>query len=336
MQAQVQRIAEGAQRHGVQPVAQDAGGEGDGVAVGRQRGEADGRPAEAAPVRLGQADVDIEAEGAGDLVGEILAQRLAGGLPHHAPQQPAHAQGVVAVRAAGLPPGAAALQVLLQQGRIVHGRLRQPGMDRGQAGAVAQDVAKRDAGLAVLRKARPVRRHRGVQFQLALVDQPQHAKRGQPLGAGVDRAQGVLPPCPGPAGIGPAGPQVQGQLAVHAQAEAGADLAAGLEVSVEAIADRVELGTAMAGDFHRRGLGHHDGSAEGCCRPGQSGRKAVVCTLGSSRTLPGLVARRRGMSQSGMRHVFYWRGGARRAPAVPVQRKRVAVTGTARPAREGW
>ena len=127
---------------------------------------------------VGEADVQVEPERAGDLVAEVRAEAAARDAPHHLADQPAEGDGVVAVRRAGLPPrllrgqrGAHRVPVVERLGRQ---RARAP------PAAPARWLSSQRTGMRALprlRELRPVRRHRRVEIEPSALDELVRAQR---------------------------------------------------------------------------------------------------------------------------------------------------------------
>src|SRR5690348_9859829 len=167
----------------------------------------------------GKSDVAVDTERFRDLVAEIRAETLARDAAHHFADQPSVGEGVVAVVRARLPPW-------LLRGECgshcvpVKNVIRLEWLaNRGEAGAMAQQIIYRNFFLARLCKLGPVLRHRGVQIELALIDQAMRAHRSQPLGGRIDIYDGVALPSPGPRFIGVAAPQIDDRPAVERDRE---------------------------------------------------------------------------------------------------------------------
>ncbi|EGH28404.1 hypothetical protein PSYJA_05149 [Pseudomonas syringae pv. japonica str. M301072] len=95
---------------------------------------------------------------------------------------------------------------------------------RGQPGLMAEQLAKRDGGLARSGEFGPKPGHGFVQLQLALFDQLQNRHAGEGLGAGEQVENSVGVPRLGTVLVGSARPQIDDCLATNLNAQGGAAL----------------------------------------------------------------------------------------------------------------
>jgi hypothetical protein len=159
-----------------------------------------------AAVELGrQADPYLEVERAGYLVCEEPAHGPAVDAADELAAEPSVGEGVVAearsrVLAGGLRREQRAHVTVVRQ--LLDGDRT---IDSGQSCGVRNDVADEDVRLFELR---PVTLHRGVQLEVAAVDEDQHAHRGEPFRAGEDQLKRVFRPGTAGAAIGDSAPEV--------------------------------------------------------------------------------------------------------------------------------
>lgn len=104
--------------------------------------------------------------------------------------------------------------------------------------------------LAVGREFRPDPRDRGIQFQLALLDQLQRGHRGKGLGAGKQVDQRVAVPGLLALVVGDASPQIDHRLAADLHTECGAALLGAVEQCGKRIANRFEAKIEITLNLH--------------------------------------------------------------------------------------
>ena len=205
-------------------------------------------------------DVEVDAEGAGDLGPDELAEGLAGDPPDDLALEVALRDRVVALGGPGLPPrllGGEQGGGLVPVVEGVGGDRRVP---HRQAGHVAHHVTYEHAGLAVGRELGPHRGDGGVQVELVLVGEHQQGQRSHGLGVRPDVDDRVaLPrrggPVTGSGGVrvDGAGPQVDDELALdrHRDRRPGVgQRAVRIEVGGKGAAHGVEAVVALAPEFH--------------------------------------------------------------------------------------
>ena len=190
--------------------------------------------------------MDVDAHGLGDLGAQILTDGAAGDAADHLTEDEAERHHVIALRGSRFPPRLRRRDLLAHPVPVGGVVPVQPGARPDHAGPVAEHRGDRDVLLAGHTELGPVPRHRGVQVEFAAIGQQMHTGAGQPLGAGEDAGQGVLPPAPAPAGIGVSAPQVDHQVAVDPHRHGRADLVVLGEVPHEGGADGLEFRGARA------------------------------------------------------------------------------------------
>ena len=206
----------------------------------------------------GQADVEVGAEGLGDLLPEDGPEGAAGDAADHLAHQVALGQGMIAGGRSRLPEGRLGGEQGGDLVPVVEVGLGQGLLPAGEAGGMGHELSDGDGGFAVLGELRPVLRHRGVEVEISAVGQQEGGEGGHGLGRGVDVDQGVRLPGPGLAGVGEPAPEVDHHLPLESGGEAGADVEAGLEVAGEGAAHGLETG--IAGPVNLNG---HDVSPPG-------------------------------------------------------------------------
>ncbi len=191
----------------------------------------------------------IESQRRGDLVTEVRAHRLATGAANHLAHQPSVGNRMIAVPGARLPPW-----LLLGESRahripVVERLGCELLAHRGQTGPMAQQESHRQLFFSRLRKLGPVARNRSVKIELALIDQPMRADRGQPLGARVNVNQRVARPWPRARLIRVTAPQIDERRTVEGYGNRRADFASALEVLREHRAHAPEFFCATSLDL---------------------------------------------------------------------------------------
>ena len=209
----------------------------------------DDHPADPAPLRRGQPDIEVEPGRRRDLLGEERSHAAPGHPPDHLAHEPAERPAVVPVRGTGLPDRPLGGQC---------GRHRIPGqqvgqwhgvVDDGQPGPVRQQPADRDVRLPLSGELRPVPGRRLVEVQFAALREQVRARRRGGLGGRVHQLQRVSPPRPARPGVGQAAPQVDDLAAVAVDADRRAHVAVTLEVFPEHIPDPLEAGRHITLDY---------------------------------------------------------------------------------------
>jgi hypothetical protein len=187
--------------------------------------------------RCRQADVEVQTERTGDLVGEELAQRPAGrvGVPDQLGFVPAQRQRVIPVPATRRPRRSLGRQCRRQGVPVAEVGQPQRRVQCGQPGLVGQQLPHGHLGLAGLGELRPVVGHLGV-----VVDQPtrsghRHRKGGNTFRCGKHVDHGVALPRGLGEAVAIAAPQVDHLETVAIHRDGGADIAVGGEVRPECI-----------------------------------------------------------------------------------------------------
>lgn len=199
---------------------------------------------------LGEPDVEVGAERAGDLVAEELAQGATGDAADDLGLEVALGDQVVAAHGPRLPPGGLGGEVggagiLVVE--VGHGDGRG---EAGEPGGVAHDLRHGDLVLAVGGELRPVPGDRRVEVEIAPVGEHQQRGGRHRLGGRPDVHDRV--PLPrGAVLVSIAAPEVDDRLAPQGHAGAGAQLVALIEVGGEGVSDRLEARRARPAD-----LGH--------------------------------------------------------------------------------
>ena len=192
---------------------------------------------------LGKADPEVEAQGAGDLVGEERPHALAADPPDHLADEPAVRSGVVAVRGARVPHRALGRERL--DGRLP----RQPFLRRHgvvedrEPDLVGQQPAHRDVLLAGSGELGPVFGHRGVEVEFAPLGQQVGADRGRAFRAREHQDDAVFDPRPTGLHVGHSAPEVDHLHAPVIQAERSPDIAMLLEVGGKSVPYPLEAGS---------------------------------------------------------------------------------------------
>jgi hypothetical protein len=125
---------------------------------------------------------------------EKRARCLAADAADHLANEMPEGQGVVAVGGARLPPRRLVRQRIDHQLPIVVRVAGQLAPQPGQAGAVAEQMARGDRLLAVAGELRPVARHRRIDVERTAVDEHMGAQRRHRLRRRKDVDDGVALP----------------------------------------------------------------------------------------------------------------------------------------------
>ena len=159
--------------------------------VGGLRGDPADQRLDAGLVLGREADPGVQPQRTGELGRHQLADGAPGDPTQHLTDEEAVGDRVVPVGGARLPHRRRRGQLgdhAVPREHLVEGaglgRVRQPGL-------VGQEPPHRDRALALRRELRPVRRHRGVEVELAPLDQQVRQRRRPALGGGEDELQGV-------------------------------------------------------------------------------------------------------------------------------------------------
>ncbi len=167
-------------------------------------------------IRRGQAEVEVRAERAGDLIGEEAPDTAAADAAHQLPDEEAVGVDVVAVGGAGLPPRLLRGELAGHQVPVVHRTRRQRRSYRRQACPVREDHPSADGVLAAGRQLGPVQRRRLVEIEQAPLGEHQQAQRGHRLADREHVDERVLAPWPCGARVRRSGPDVKDGNAVQA------------------------------------------------------------------------------------------------------------------------
>ena len=119
---------------------------------------------------------------------------------------------------------------------------REGPVDPRQAGPVRQEVRHRHVLLSGLGELGPIRRHRRLHVDCALLSQPVGAHRGNPLGGRVDEHHRVLVPRPPGLRVGNTPPEVDDLLPPVVGTKCCAGLESVVEVGLERVAHLFETG----------------------------------------------------------------------------------------------
>ena len=216
---------------------------------------------------VGKADVELQAEGCGDLVGEVPAD---GSLervhpPHQLALVPAEREPVIAVPVAGDPCRTLGRDRRSDAVRIAKRGEVERGVDGAQSGLVREHLAHGDALLALGGELGPVLGQRGV-----VVEQPpgvrkRHGDRRHPLGRREHVDEGVLLPRERGCGVAHASPEVDHEFTGNDHRACGADLAALVDVACERLGHGLVARTCEPLDLGhgtslRWGVSHSRGS----------------------------------------------------------------------------
>lgn len=255
----------GAPGAGVDVAGEAGGGEAEGFG-----GEAFGRDAEAVAAGGGdqfggagvfgggEADVEVDAEWGGDFVADKLAAGATVDAADDFADELSVGDGVVAEALSGRPRWGLAFQRGDHAVPVEHCAVGQFLVDADEAGFVGEELVDGDLVFAGLGELGPVVGDGAGDIERAAVGEDCGGDGGDAFGGGVDVGDGVLLPGAGLGGVGPAGPEVDDDLAAFDDAEGCADLAVVGPVAGEGVAEGGEAGIAVAVDF--------DGWHGGCSR----------------------------------------------------------------------
>ncbi len=200
---------------------------------------------------VGEADVEIHAEGLGDRLAEVSAERLARHAPHHLADEPPERDRVIAVRAAGLPPRRFRRERRHHGVPIVERFSRQELFHRGESRAVAQEKTNGDRSLSRLGELGPVARDRRVEIDAALLDQLVQTERGHALRGREDVDDRVALPGAASHEVRMPRPEIDDRTSVDRERDGRADLVALAEVLREDLAHPREAGIDRTVDRRR-------------------------------------------------------------------------------------
>ncbi|MNN47827.1 hypothetical protein D3C81_1622660 [compost metagenome] len=200
---------------------------------------------DAVELLISQTDMEIQPQRLGDPRHDGIARSAAIDPANQFADQPTEGDRRVAVRAIWRPPGLFLRQCIGHRLPVVERFGREHPAQRRQTGAMAEQLAHRNALLAGGGELRPVVRHRRIQLQPALADQLQQGNAGECLGAGEQVENGVslplltrLPPCA-------ARPEIDDHLAANLDAQRRATLLMIVEEPCEGVGNRHERFVAM-------------------------------------------------------------------------------------------
>ena len=200
---------------------------------------------------VGQPDVEIDAEGLGDVGADEGTRCLAGHPPDHLAHEVPEHHGLVARGGPRLPPrllgGEQAGDAVPVVEVLALDRLARS----AEPGPVAEQPPHRDRLLAGRGELRPVLGDGPVDVDEAPVDELLHGHRHRTLGGRPHVDERVVLPRLGPGGVGPAAPQVDHRSPGDEDAQAGTDVAPLVEVGLEGGADRAEALVAGPLDRYR-------------------------------------------------------------------------------------
>jgi hypothetical protein len=156
----------------------------------------------------------VEVERARNLVAQISARSFSGDASNHLANQMSESNRMVAMPGARLPPW------FMRRERCTHHRPvevrvhRQLLSHRGQSRAMTQQIIYRNFVLARLRELRPVLRHRRVEIQHPLIDQPMRTNGRKPLGRRVHVDERIARPRLGLRLVGMTTPKIDDGLSI--------------------------------------------------------------------------------------------------------------------------
>src|SRR6185369_17325794 len=160
------------------------------------------------------ADEEVYAGGAADLLTQIGAERLAGDPSHDLADQESLRVDVIAVAGTRLPPRRLGGERLRHDVPVTPRARRQRAGNGRQRRLMRQEIAHRDPRLPRLGELEPVSSDRCVEVQPAGLDDTKRADGGDRLPDGVEIDERVALPATRPGGVGVATPQVEGGVPV--------------------------------------------------------------------------------------------------------------------------